>query len=360
MRLGARIFKTGLSVTLALYLADWFGFQTPAFAALAAFFAVQPSVRKSLTLIWDQIQANVLSALLAVVFVLAFGQEPFVLGTVVVLIIAIHIRLKKEAIIPLAVVTAIIIMGSPTDDFIQLASNRFLLIMMGVFSAFAVNLVFLPPKHENQLYHKITSTNDDIIQWIRLLLHHEVDYRTLKEDLRKYQDQLGKIDELFELYRDERGVFRKMEYATLRKVVLFRQMIRTTRKGQRILESLTTNDNLIHQLPDEMGHSLRLQLDEITNYHERILLKYTGKVKPESTEDYYEEMSNGKKQLIARFLNTRNHRDFNESDWMTFLPVVAQVIEYCDETEYLDRMVDRFYNYHTEDNEVNIKDREEY
>lgn len=360
MRLGARIFKTGLSVTLALYVAGWLDFQTPAFAALAAFFAVQPSVRKSLTLIWDQIQANVLSAILAVVFVLAFGQEPFVVGAVVLLIIAIHIQLKKEAIIPLAVVTAIIIMGSPTTDFMELAFNRFLLIMIGVFSAFAVNLVFLPPKHENQLYHKITDVNDDIIQWIRLLLHHEVEYRTLKEDLKKQGDQLNKIDETYLLYKDERGIFRRQEYATLRKVVLFRQMVRSTRQAHRILENLTMNDNLIHQLPEEMAQTLRLQLDDITNYHERVLLKYAGKVKPHATEDYYEEVSSGKKVLMTGFLKTRNDSDFEETDWMTFLPVVAQVIEYCDDIEYLDRLVDRFYNYHTEDNEVFIKERSDY
>src|SRR5690554_3093241 len=159
MRLGARIFKTGLAVTLALYAAILLGYETLTFAGLTAFFAVQPSVHKSLLLIGDQIQANIVSAALAIIAVLAFGNDPFVIGVVVMLVIAIHIKLKKEAIISLAVVTAIVIMGSPSEDFINFAMDRFILIILGVLAAFIVNLIFLPPKHENTLYHRIMDTN---------------------------------------------------------------------------------------------------------------------------------------------------------------------------------------------------------
>ncbi|GEL08778.1 FUSC family protein [Salisediminibacterium halotolerans] len=360
MRLGARIFKTGLAVTLSLYAAALLGHDTIAYAGLAAFFAVQPSVHKSITLIWDQIQANILSAVLAVVFVLAFGHEPFVIGVVVLLIIAINLRMNKESIIPLAVVTAIIIMGNPTDDFTGLAVNRFLLVMVGVFSAFVVNLIFLPPKHENQLYHKVTSTNDEIIQWIRLLIHHEVDYQTLKQDQKRSSDALLKVENLFELYKDERNIFRKNEYARLRKVVLFRQMITASKQAQHILESLSKHDNVIHQLPETMHEALVAQLDYLTNYHERILLKYMGKVKPQTTEEYYEEITDEKRNLVSMFLNSRDHKQFDEEEWMTFLPVIALIIEYSDELEHLDRLVEGFYTYHTDDNEVYITEKETY
>ncbi|PYZ92424.1 hypothetical protein CR194_16480 [Salipaludibacillus keqinensis] len=358
MRLGARIFKTGLAVTFALYAAMWLGFEVPAFGALAAFFAVQPSVHKSLTLIWDQIQANIISAVLAIIFVLAFGHEPFVVGVVVVLIISINIKLKKEAIIPLAVVTAIIIMGSPTDDFINFAANRFMLIMIGVFCAFIVNMIFLPPKHENQLYHKITDTNEQIIQWIRLILHHEVDYHTLKQDMKKIRDSVIKLENIFTLYREERSFFRKHEYSRMRKVVLFRQMLSTTKKAKEILKSLSKHDNAVNQLPEEMSQLLQLQVDYLTNYHERILLKYMGKVKPQSTEDFYEEINNGKHQLINVFMTYHSDQQIEQDDWIHFLPVIALIIEYSEELEHLDRLVDGFFTYHTEDNEVKIRERE--
>lgn len=360
MRLGARIFKTGLAVTLALYAAMWLGFESTAFGGLAAFFAVQPSVHKSLLLIWDQIQANIISAVLAIIFVLAFGHEPFVVGVVVVLIISINIKLKKEAIIPLAVVTAVIIMGSPTDEFINFATNRFLVIMIGVFSAFIVNMIFLPPKHENQLYHKISDSNDQIIQWIRLTLHHEVDYNTLKQDMKRIRESVLKLENLFILYKEERSYFRKNEYSRMRKVVLFRQMITCTKKAKEILKSLSKHDNAVNSLPEEMSQLLQLQVDYLTNYHERILLKYMGKVKPQSTEVYYQEINAGKHQLINVYMTYYNDTQIDGDDWIHFLPVIALVIEYSEELEHLDRLVDGFFTYHTEDNEVKIRERETF
>jgi uncharacterized membrane protein YgaE (UPF0421/DUF939 family) len=358
MRLGARIFKTGLAVTLALYAAMWLNFENPAFAGLAAFFAVQPSIHKSLTLIWDQVQANIISAVLAIAFVTAFGAQPFVVGAVVLLIIAIHIKWKKEAIIPLAVVTAIIIMGSPTDNFYSLAADRFLLVMSGVFSAFAVNMIFLPPKHENQMYHKISGINEEVIQWIRLILHHEIDYANLKQDQERIRTSVVKLETIFDLYKEERSIFKKAEYARMRKIVLFRQMIRTTRKAEDILKSLAKHDHVTHQLPNEIEEIVRHQLDDLTNYHERIMQKYMGKVKPQSTSDYFEEVTEGKKELVKVFMTYQKDKVFEHDAWIHFLPVIALVIEYSEELEHMDRLVDGFFTYHTEQNEVEITDRE--
>lgn len=148
MKLGARIFKTGLAITLSLYVAIFLDLNPPMFAALAATFAIQPSIYKSYQTILEQIQANVISAVIAIVFVLAFGHHPFVVGVAVIVVIAIILKLKTESIIPLATVTVISIMESPTDNFIMFATTRFILIMIGVLSAFIVNMVFLPPKHE--------------------------------------------------------------------------------------------------------------------------------------------------------------------------------------------------------------------
>ncbi|MDQ0256902.1 uncharacterized membrane protein YgaE (UPF0421/DUF939 family) [Evansella vedderi] len=347
-----------MAVTFALYAAIWLGFSNPAFAGLAAFFAVQPSIHKSFIAIKDQIQGNTLSAVLAIIFVLAFGHEPFVIGVVVMLVIAIHIKFNKEAIIPLAVVTAVIIMGSPTDEFIELATKRFLLIMLGVFAAFLVNLIFLRPKHENSLYHKITSTNEQIIQWIRLITRHEADYKTLKKDLGKLQESITKIENLFQLYKEERNYFRKNEHPRLRKVVLFRHMMDSSKKGLTILESLSKYENVIHQFPEEMQELIRSQLDYLTNYHERILLKYMGKVRSHSAEDIYEEVGTGKQQLTELFLDFHDNNEIDRNEWIHFFPVIAQIIEYSEELEKLDRRVNSFFKYHTDENEVSVKEKE--
>src|SRR5690625_3979369 len=127
MKLGARIIKTGLAVVLSLYIAIWTNLEPPTFAALAAAFAVQPSIYRTFQTILEQVQANIVGAVLAVLFVMSFGQDPFVIGLVVALTIAIILKAKLESsTIPLAIVTVIIVMESPVTNFIQFATERFI------------------------------------------------------------------------------------------------------------------------------------------------------------------------------------------------------------------------------------------
>ncbi|OIJ17258.1 hypothetical protein BKP37_01785 [Anaerobacillus alkalilacustris] len=359
MKLGARIFKTGLSITLSLYVAMLLEMNPPMFAALAATFAIQPSIYKSFQTIIEQIQGNIISALLAVIFVLTFGHHPFVVGVVVIIVIAINIQLKMNAIIPLAVATVIIIMESPTDDFVTFASTRFLLIMVGIFSAFIVNLVFIPPKHETQLYHKLSDCTENIIKWIRLLTRNDAKQKMLKKDLSKLKEALVKIDNLFLLYKEERNYFKKRKYAKGRKVVLFRQMLVTSNKALAILKALNRRENELHHMPDELQMLIRDRLDYLTNYHERILLKYAGKVKSQTTEECIQEVCLGKQELTELFMNFYKKDDIDSNEWLHLFPVIAQIVEYSDQLEYLDKLVDSFFTYHKLENEVNIKERED-
>lgn len=358
MRLGARILKTGLAVTLAMYASIWFGFETPTVAGMAAFFAVQPSVHKSFSLIGDQIQANVISAILSIVFVLAFGKQPVVIGAVVMLIIALHIKFKKEAILSLAVVTAVIIMGTPADNFVQVAINRFLLVMLGVVAAFIVNLIFLPPKHENTLYHRITDTNDKIVQWIRLITRHEAEYTMLNQDLKQIDDSILKIDNTFQLFKDERHFLNKNEYFRLRKVVLFRQMIQTTKKAKEILNSLSKHENQLYNLPEELQELIKEQLDKLTNFHERLLLKYTGKVKTNNDNETEMKMDIGKRQLTQLFLSRHEKPDVNRDEWIHFFPIIAVIIEYGEELERLNKLINTFFKFHKSKSEIEVSERE--
>lgn len=359
MKLGARIFKTGLSITLSLYVAIFLGLQPPAFAGLAATFAIQPSIYKSYQTIIEQIQANVISAVISIIFVLSFGNHPFVVGVAAIIVISINLKLKTESIIPLAIATVVIIMEAPTDDFILFASTRFLLIMIGVFSAFIVNMLFLPPKHETQLYHKISRSTESIIKWIRLLTRHDANQQMLKKDISKLKESMIKINNLFLLYKEERNYFLKRKYAKARKVVLFRQMIVTSNKGLNILKSLDRRENDLHHMPEELQTSIKEILDFLTNYHERILLKYVGKVRTQTTEDCSNEVCTGKQELAELFMELYNDKTIDSTEWLHLFPVVAQIVEYSDHLEYLDKLVDSFFTYHTDENEVNIKEKED-
>ncbi|ADC50230.1 MULTISPECIES: FUSC family protein [Alkalihalophilus] len=360
MKLGARIFKTGLAIIVSLYFAIWVGLEPPMFAALAAAFAIQPSIYRTFQTILEQVQANVIGAVLGVIFVMTFGHEPFVVGLVVILAIAIILKVKLEpTTIPLAIVTIIIVMESPADNFIEFATGRFMLIIIGVFAAFLVNLLFIPPRYETKLYHKMLKATEDIIQWTMLFLRKDADPRMLKRDISRLDEQMVKLDNLYLLYKEERNYFLKNKYGKARKIVLFRQMLITTKKSFIVLKNLERRSEELHQLPCEVQKEIEMQLNRLTQYHDRILLRYVGKVQSLPADETVQEINDGKAALTDLYINLYDDPDTVRTQWLHILPAVSQIVEYQEQLEHLDHLVDSFFSYHKKENKVTVQEQEE-
>ncbi|ARK29031.1 FUSC family protein [Halalkalibacter krulwichiae] len=360
MKLGARIFKTGLAVMLSLYLAMWFNLEPPLFAALAAAIAVQPSLYRTFQTILEQVQANIIGAILAVIFVMTFGHDPFVVGLVVILAISIILKVRLEpTTIPLAIVTVIIIMESPTDDFIQFATGRFALVILGVLAAFIINLLFIPPRYETKLYHKLLKATEDMNQWTMLFIRNAADHRALKKDLIRLEEKMVKLENLFLLYKEERNYFLKSKYGKARKVVLYRQMLITAKKSLYLLKNLERRAEELSIMPEETHKKFEKQLDYLTTYHDRILLRYIGKVHSNHSEDLIENMNKGKEDLMKFYISLQDQPCIAYDQWLHLLPAVSQMIEYQEQLEHLDHLVDSFFNYHQEQNEVKIETQDD-
>ena len=175
MKLGARIFKTGIAVALSIYLAEFLDMDPVIFAALAAVLTVQPSLYRSWQYIIEQLQANFIGAIFAITFTYFLGTDPFVVGLVVIIVIAINLQFKLERSIPLSIITVIAIMEGTTGNFFWFAINRFLLIMVGIVSSIIVNAIFLPPRYEDKLYTKIQRTTNHIVEYLRSSPMNEVE-----------------------------------------------------------------------------------------------------------------------------------------------------------------------------------------
>ena len=90
----------------------------PVFAGIAAIFAIQPSIYRSYLTIIEQIQGNLIGAVVAVLFVLLFGHQLVFIGLAAVIIILIMIKLGLEKSISLALVMMIAIMEIKGDEFL--------------------------------------------------------------------------------------------------------------------------------------------------------------------------------------------------------------------------------------------------
>ncbi|WP_202080984.1 FUSC family protein [Caldalkalibacillus salinus] len=374
MKLGARIIKTGIAVSISLYVAKLAGLSPVLFAALAAVLAVQPSLYRSWQNILDQLQANIIGAVLAVLFTSLLGNEPFVVGMVVILVIAVNIQFKFEKSIPLSIVTVIAIMESTTGNFFIFALERFTLIMTGIGASFLVNVIFLPPRYEDKLYAKVHDLNQHIMGYLRSCTYHEYEERLYKEETKRLREEFIECEQLYLLFKEERTYLRKVKYSKTRTLVLFREMLKVTNQALYLLTQFEKHQSDLTQMSEELQAMIDREVDVLCNYHEKILLKYEGKIKSQHPHLPYEEASEGRRLLLEKYLqmvpsallNDKHIEDestikhgalktpyeSHEDDILSgdaainLFPLIAQIIDYSNALERLDKLVEGYQTFH--------------
>lgn len=357
MKLGARILKTGIAIVLSLYLAQLLHSPSPVLAGIAAIFAIQPTIYRSFLTIVEQVQGNLIGAIIAVIFVLLLGNHFIVIGLAAIIVIIINLKLNLGNTIGLSLVTLISIMETPGSDFIPFAGIRFGTIMIGVFSAFIVNLVFLPPKYETKLYYKIADTTDEIIRWIRLSTRHDFDHNQLKGEIEKLKDSLIQMGQFYLMYQEERSYFKKNKLEKSRKLVIFRQMTSAAKKAVDTLKKLHRFENELLHLPEVFQQSIKEQLDLIIYHHEQLMLRFIGKV-PTHPINNETGITIDKKELFELFLSyQREYPNQNDPHLYHTMQIVSSIIDYGEQIEHLNTLITSFYAYH--DNEISIEENKQ-
>lgn len=353
MKLGARILKTGIAIVLSLYLGLLLHSPSPVFAGIAAIFAIQPTIYRSYLTIIEQVQGNLIGAILAVIFVLLLGNHIIVIGLAAIVVIIINLKLKLENTIGLTLVTLISIMETQSGNFIQFAGIRFSTIMIGVFSAFIVNLVFMPPKYENKLYSKIVDATEEIIKWIRLSTRHDYDHQQLKTDIKKFKESINMMDLFYKMLKEERYYLKKNLPEKSRKLVIYRQLNVTAKKALDTLKRLHRYENELLQLPEDFKQSIQEQVDSLIYHHEQVLLRFIGKI-PTPAPNPEENLYLNKQELFDYFLaHQKETAEQNSPHHYHTMQIVASIIDYGEQVEHLDTLITSFHSFHH--NEISIE-----
>lgn len=350
MKLGARILKTGVAIVFALYLASWFELPAPIFAGVAAIFALQPSIYRSYKTIIEQVQGNLIGAAIAVIFGLTFGHSYVVVGFAVVVTLIIMMKFKLEGSISLALVTIIVIMEFQEGSFIEFAMWRFVTVMTGVLAAFIINLIFLPPKYEERLFTSIKYLQTDIIKWIRLAVRQASEHTSTKQSLRRLRKQFERVNNLYKLFKEERGYTKKARNMKHRKLVVYRQMLITMTKSIEVLNRLHLHENELSHLPEKFHIMIQERLDFLLTYHEQLLLKYTGKLKAEHTTWIGEEEFLQRNEIMDIFAQhiVHEHASESEEEFSSYhlLHILSRILDYEENLEHLNTLITSFIQHH--------------
>lgn len=362
MKLGARVLKTGVAIVFALFLAELLNLPSPVFAGIAAIFAIQPSIYRSYLTILEQVQGNLIGAIVAVIFGLTFGHQILAIGIAAIIVIGLMIKFKLEKSLTLALVTVVAIMEVQGDEFLMFGLIRFGTVMVGVFAAFVVNLVFIPPRYEVKLFKTINSLQDDIIRWTRLAVRQASEHTYTKMALTKLNNRMAEVDIIYGFYNEERSYFGNQKFVKARKLVVYRQMIITSKKSLELLNRLHKHENELGNLPEQFRLMIQERLDFLLTYHEQLLLKYTGKLKPEhsqwSQHEEYLQRNEVMEIFIKQIALAQEIESEEEFSSYHLLYILSRILDYEENLEHLDTLIVSYRNYHS--NEKNADLEEEF
>jgi len=331
--IGARVLKTGLAVALAIYISGMFGFASPIIAAVAAIFTIQPSVYRSWQQVLDQVQSNVLGAAIALAAVHLLGSTPISIGIVCIAVILINIRFRMENAIGLTLVTVVAVMEAHNEGW-AFALERFSMVMTGMACAFVVNVLLFPPRPKHQFTEQVHAACEGLSLLLRTAISNEMKEQVHKEEKEKLHDTLRKLDERYKLFEEERALRMKRKQERARQLLVSKQMIKALQKGADLLDVVQEH---YFSAPGAEVWARRFdrRIEELTKYHEYILLKSEGKTKPGALADSGEESEDRFAQELADYLI----EEPAERKRLVF--VASSLFEYAYHLKRLDKLLDR-------------------
>jgi uncharacterized membrane protein YgaE (UPF0421/DUF939 family) len=306
------------------------------FAGVAAILAIQPSVYRTWKLLFDQIISNTMGAAISLFFLYYFGENPFVIGIVIILMISLSIKLKMEKNIPLTLVTVIAIMGAEGSADLYFAIERFLVILIGTITAILVNILIYPPKYKNKYIQDVETTFQKMSVLMRTAISNELTEASYKEVNKKFKKDLLKLEEKFKLFDEEREKLGKSNELNTREIILFKQMLKVLQEGSQLLENI--EEHYQGKVDDE-DKIFDQQLEELIKYHEYLLFKYSGKIKGNHriTEgNILLEKDKFYDKVLEFYLVNKEKRLRN-------MIIASSIVDYSFHLERLEKMINNFH-----------------
>ncbi|RED64690.1 FUSC family protein [Cohnella lupini] len=278
MTIGARVLKTGLAVAIALWVGGLVGLDSPLIAAIAAIFTIQPSIYRSWMQVLEQVQSNVLGAIIAIGAVWLLGNTPIFVGLVCICVILLCIRLKTEETIALTLVTVVVIMEAQGQGW-NLAFDRLAAILTGMVSAFVVNVTIAPPRHRNRFLKQVEEVQSLLSRLLRTVVSNELKENVYRDEQIRLRNKLRKLDEFYELFAEERVWRKASRLKRARLLVVYKGMLVSLERGYSLIEAVEDHYWAV-STSKTWNRMVDRQIEELCGYHEQLLWKWDGKMKP--------------------------------------------------------------------------------
>lgn len=343
MVFGARVWKTGIAVALALYISAWLNFSPPVIAAVAAIFAMQPSIYRSWRYFLEQLQTNILGAALALLAGMFFSNNVIAIGIVCIIVIILSLRMGMEETIGLTLVTVVAVMEASGEW--RFAVNRLLLSLIGIGCAFAVNVLFFPPKPKEQFAVQIRTIFAKMSLLLRTVISNEMKETVFREEKEGLRSGLKSLSDKYRLMEEEIKKIKGSGLNRIRELVVYKQKLLVMYKGLEVLEAV---DEHYFQAARTQATDVYFDdhLEKLIKFHEHVLLKFDDKLKDDSSEGMEMEAEN------ERFMTELINRYNKQPEGMLRLSVVAAAMyDYGHQIVRLDKLAQHDHRGESEERE---------
>lgn len=172
LKIGPRLWKTGLAVALTVVLVRLTGHPYEVYGALAAALAVAPTASHSLKTMMHQIGANLLGALAGALAVLLFGPQPHVMGGAVVLVLFICQKIGWKQISGSVVTVTLFVMAPHSDALHTYVLWRLASVLIGLLVGTGVNALIAPPNYYPSMIRAIKQAGAELDDFIQTVAAH--------------------------------------------------------------------------------------------------------------------------------------------------------------------------------------------
>jgi len=198
-KIGMRTIKTGIAVSLGMFIADKLGLYSPLFVGLGAISTMQSSVSESFQSGKNRMLATITGAIVALVMNYIFPINYFFMGIGIIIVIHILNLLNWKKAISLAAMVFIAVYMNRDTEIITYALNRVLDTSVGIIVGVLVNYSISAPHSDEQFDLIFSSMKNDI----KDILYDIITGRN-NFDLSRFKSKLDKLESTYELAKDEK------------------------------------------------------------------------------------------------------------------------------------------------------------
>lgn len=196
MKIGARIIKTGIAVTITMYICKILNLEPAFFGAVSAVINMQPSIFLTVKTARDQILVHILGVSAGLLFGYLLGGNPLVMGIVTILMISVYLKLNLQSGISMGIVAAVFVLGSSQEQFLPHALNRSAVIFAGLTTAMLVNILLWPPRYSEQFKLKLQESSEEVALYFCRAIEDYVQIENTRPVLdQKYREKVHKLNQ---------------------------------------------------------------------------------------------------------------------------------------------------------------------